>query len=89
MPNFKILGVSHSTLFLEIVKIWPFMAKTWSLNGPSNWFFLNLHHYAQGCSMLNFTLLGVSSSRLFRNCQNMALLWPKHGPNMVLQIGSS
>ena len=21
--------------------------------------------------------------------QNMALLWPKHGPHMVLQIGSS
>ena len=24
-----------------------------------------------------------------RNGQNMALLWPKHGPHMVLQIGSS
>ena len=24
-----------------------------------------------------------------RNDQNMALLWPKHGPHMVLQIGST
>ena len=34
------------------------MAKTWSSHGPSNWFFLNLNQYAQGCFMPNFTLLG-------------------------------
>ena len=34
MPNLKILGVSHSPLFLEMAKIWPFygqnMVLTWS-----------------------------------------------------------
>ena len=39
--------------------------------------------------MLSFTTLGVSHSPQFpRNGQNMAFLWPKHGPHMVLQIGS-
>merc|ERR1712082_154106 len=50
---------------------------------------LNLNHCAQRCSMPNFTLLGLFCSPLPRNGQNMALLWPKHGPHMVLQIGSS
>ena len=45
--------------------VWPFMAKTWSSPGPWNWFFLNLNQCAQGCSMPNFTLLGVSCSPLF------------------------
>ena len=65
------------------------MAKIWSSHYPSNWFFLNLNHCAQGCSMPNFTFLGVSCSPFPRNGQNMALLWPKYGPHMVLQIGSS
>ena len=65
------------------------MAKTWSSHGPSNWFFLNLNHCAQGCSTSNFTLLGLSCSPHPRNGQNMALLWPKHVPHRVLNIGSS
>merc|ERR1711954_239287 len=50
---------------------------------------LNLNHCAPICSMPNFTLLGLSCSPFSRNGQNMALLWTKHGPHMVLQIGSS
>ena len=52
------------------------MAKTWSTHGPSNWFFLNLNHCAQGCSMPNFTLLGLS-------CCPLSYKWPKHGPFMA------
>ena len=70
-------------------KIWPFIAKTWSSQGPSNGFFLNLNQCPKGCSMPNFTLLAKSCSPLPRNDQNMALLMPKHGPQMVLQVGSS
>merc|ERR1712081_20094 len=74
MPNFTILGVSYSPLFLE-------MAKTWSSHGPSNWFFLNRNHCAQGFSMQNFTILGVSYSPLFLE---MAKKWPFYCQNMVL-----
>ena len=31
----------------------------------------------------------IPKSLFPRNGQNMALLWPKHGPHMVLQVGSS
>ena len=54
-----------------------FMAKTWSSHGPSNWFFLNLNHYAQGYSIPNFLLLGASFSPLSKK-------WPKHGPLIIV-----
>ena len=57
--------------------------------GPSNGFFLNLNQCAKGCSMPNFTFLAKSCSPIPRNAHNVALLWPKHGPHMVLQMGSS
>ena len=57
------------------------MAKTWSSHGPSNWFFLNHTLCAQGCSMPNLTILGVSHSALFLE---MAKTWPFYGQNMVL-----
>ena len=62
-------------------KYGPFMAKPWSSHGPSNWFFLNHNQCAQGCSMPNFTFLGVSHSPLFLE---MAKIWPFYGQNMVL-----
>merc|ERR1711954_128680 len=86
MPNFVILDVSHSPLFLEMAKYGPYMAKTWSSHGPSNWFSLNHNHCAQGWSMPNFTILGVSHSPLFLE---MTKIWPFYGQNMVLQIYSS
>ena len=65
------------------------MPKTWFSHGPSGWFFLNLSHCAQGCSMQKFTLLGLS-------CIPLSEKWPKYGclrpnlcPHMVLKIGSS
>ena len=57
------------------------MADTWSSYGLSNWFFPNHDHCAQGCSMPNFTILGVSYSPLFLE---MAKIWPFYGRNMVL-----
>ena len=65
MPNLTILGVSHSPFSLEMAKICPFMAKTWSSYGPSNWFFLNHNQWAPGCLRPNFTILDVSLSPLF------------------------
>ena len=59
-----IAGVILWPPFLEMANIWSFMAKTGSSHGPSNWFFLNLNHCAQGCYMPNFTLLGFSYSLL-------------------------
>ena len=64
------------------------MAKTWSLHGPWHWFFLNRNQYAQACSMPNITLLGVSCTPFWRHGQNMALLRQKHGPRIILKIGS-
>ena len=57
------------------------MAQTWSSHGPSNWFFLNHNQYAQGCSMPNFTILGVSYGPL---SLEMAKIWPSYGQKMVL-----
>ena len=57
-------------------KYYPFMAKTWSSYGPSNWFFLNHNQCFQGWSMTNFTILGVSHSPLFLK---MAKIWPYYG----------
>merc|ERR1711954_73983 len=59
------------------------MAKTWSPHGPSNCCYLNHNRCAQGCSMPNFTNLGVSHHPLFLE---MAKIWPFYGRNMVLQI---
>ena len=59
----------------------PFMAKTWSSHGPSNWFFLNHNQCAQGCSMSNFTILGVSHHPLFLE---MAKIWPFYGQKLFL-----
>merc|ERR1712081_42090 len=85
IPNFTNLGVSHSPLSLELAKIWPFMAKTWSSHGPSNWLFLNHNHCTQGSSMPNFTILGVSHSPLFLEMAKygpfMAKTWSSHGPS--------
>ena len=57
-----------------------FIAKTWSSNGPSNGFFLNLNQCAKGCSMQNFTFLGVSHSLLFPEIEK---IWSFYGQNMV------
>ena len=81
MPNFTILGVSHSHFSYKWPKCGPFMAKTWSLHGPSNQFFLNHNQCAQGYSMPNFTILGVSHGAFFLE---MAKIWPFYGQNMVL-----
>ena len=40
----------------------------------------------QLCPGFHFTTQWISNPR---NGQNMTLLWPKHGPHMVPQIGSS
>ena len=64
------------------------MAKTWSSHGPSNWFFLNPQHVPRDvpCQISHFWMYLVAPSP--RNDQKRALLWPKHGPHNVLQIGS-
>ena len=66
-------------------KYGPFFGKTWSSHGPSNWFFLNYNQCAQGCSMPNFAILGVSHGPL---SLEMAKIWPfyaktwsSHGPS--------
>ena len=51
MPNFKLLRLSCNALSYKGPKYGPFMAKTWSSHGPSNLIFLNLNHFAEGCSM--------------------------------------
>ena len=62
-------------------KYGPFIAKTWSSHGTSNWFFLNHNQWAQGWPLSNYTILGVSHSPLFLK---MAKIWPFYGQNMVL-----
>ena len=47
---------------------------------PSNGFFLNLNQCTKGCSMPNFTLLGVS-------CSPLSYIWPKYG-NFMSQTWS-
>ena len=57
------------------------MAEIWSSHGPSYWFFLNHNQCAQGHSMPNFIILGVSHSPLFLE---MAKILSFYGQNMVL-----
>merc|ERR1712082_167714 len=57
-------------------KYGPFMAKTWSSHGPTNWFFLTQNQCARGCSMPNFIILGVSHGPLFLE---IAKIWPLYG----------
>ena len=83
MPNFTLLCVSYGPLSYKWPKYGPFMAKTWLSYDTTTWFILNLNQCAKRYSMPNFILLGVSCSPLSRNGQNMALLWPKNGPQMV------
>ena len=75
--------------FLEMAKICPFMAKTWSSHDPSIWILL--------VTLIDSSLILIIVPRdlscqishcvvyplaLFpRNGKNMALLWPKHGPS--------
>ena len=79
--------ISHCWVYLVV----PFsrnvqnMALLWPKHGPSNWFFLNLNHCAQGCSMPNFTLLGLSccplSWKWLKHEPLMAKTWSTHGPS--------
>ena len=62
-------------------KYGPFIDKIWSSHGLLNNFFLNHNQCAQGCSMPNFTNLGVSHCPLFLE---KAKIWPFYGQNMVL-----
>ena len=84
MPNFTILGVSNSPIFLEMAQNGPFMAKTWSSHCPSNWFLLNHNQCSQGWSIPNFTILGVSHSPLLLEMAKygpfMAKTWSSQGP---------
>merc|ERR1711954_618466 len=61
------------------------MALLWPNHGPSNWFFLNHNQCAQGCSMPNFTNMGVSHSPLSLKMAKiwpfMAKTWSSHGPS--------
>ena len=81
MSNFTLKDVSCSPLSLKWPKNGPFKAKTLTSHGPSNWFFLNHNYCAQGCSMPNFTILGVSHSHLFLE---MAKIWPFYVKKVVL-----
>ena len=87
--KFDTAGCILYSPFLEMAKIWHFYGKTWSLHGPSNWFYLNLNQCAKGCTMQNFMILDVSHSPLFLEMGKIWPFWPEHGPHMVLQIGFS
>ena len=63
------------------------MAETWFSCSPLNWLFLNLNFCTQGCSMPNFTFLGLPCVLLFEKWPKLGS-WPKQGSHMVLNIGS-
>ena len=83
--KFELFQASRSKYIAEIVKTWPLcgpnMAPTWLLYGPNN---LTLNGNLQ-FSMHDSTVKTSATlkQRNCRNIQNMALIWPKHGPNMV------
>ena len=41
------------------------MAQTWSKHWPSNWVFLDLNDWFQGCFMLNFSFLVTILTDIF------------------------
>ena len=84
--KFKPCQVSRSKDIVEIAKTWPFygqnMVLTWS-------FKLVLPQSLSMCPGIfhaNFHIAGYILYPFHRNGQKIALLWPKHGPYMVLQI---
>ena len=85
MPNFTILGVSHSLLFLEMAKIWPFYGQNKVLQICSPWILINVYRYIPR-QILHWCMYSVAP--IHRNGQNMGILWPTHCPHLVLLIGS-
>ena len=72
-----------------MAKIGPLYCQNMIWHGHSNGFVLNLNQCAKGCSMPNFTLLGVSCSPISYKWPKYGPLWPNNGPLMVLKIGPS
>ena len=86
MPNFTILG----PLFLEMAKIWPFYGQNMVLTLSFKLSLPESYSMCPGMLYAKFNNFGcIPQSPFPRNGQNMALLWSKHGPHMVLQNGSS
>ena len=89
MLNFTLLSVSCSRPFPEMAKIWPFMSKSWSSHGPSNLFSGILINMPRDVPYPISYCWVYPVAPFSRKGKNMALLWPKDGPYMVLQICSS
>ena len=63
------------------------MDKTWPLYGPNNFtingiLLFNMHY----SPVKIWAISGIQKQRYCRNSKIMDLIWPKHGPNMVLLI---
>merc|ERR1711954_204191 len=87
MPNFTILSVSNSPLFLEMAKIWSFYGQNMVLTGSFKLLFVNHNQCAKGILHAKFqNSRCIPPSPFPRNGQKMALLWPKQGPQMLLYI---
>ena len=95
-------SIWHSCLFSEILshfshlqakilqkqpKHGPNMDQTWPLYGPNNFtingiLLFNMHY----SPVKIWAISGIQKQRYCRNSKIMDLIWPKHGPNMVLLI---
>merc|ERR1711954_440093 len=70
-------------------KKWPFYGQNRVLTWSFKLIFPELYSMFPGMVHAKIHNYGcIPWSTFPRNGQNMALLWPKHGPHMVLQISS-
>ena len=64
------------------------MAQTWPLYGPINPTLNGILLFDLCDSPVKiWAISGIQKQRFCKISQNMALIWSKHGPNMVLLIG--
>ena len=78
----------EAKILLKQPKQGPYMAKMRPLYGPNNLTFNGILLFGLHDSPVKILAIsGIQKPIYCRNSQNMALIWSKHGPNMVLLMG--
>ena len=86
--KFEPLHASRSKFIVYIANNGPNRVKTLPHYGPNNLTLENiLLFWLHDSSVKRLAISGLWKQRYCINGQNMALIWPKHGPNMVILLG--
>ena len=78
--KFEPFQTSRSKDIVYIAKNEPSIAKTWSQYDPNKSTLSSILLFGMHVSLVKFWFISVI---YYRNSQNMALIWPKHGPYII------